>query len=320
MTDSLTLWVLLVQQGRSKNIINPHGKYKLTWDGLISVLIIYSIIVIPVRIAFEPLITPPFAYLEDAILVFFGIDILLNFNTAYVDTETDCEVHNRRAIATHYLKFWFWIDLVSTFPFDLVVEAFTTSGNVSAIRLIRSLRLFRIFKLGRVTKFNETLQNLRINPQIVALVVLILCIFLIAHVFACAWHFIAMYKLNAGGTYTWLTVLGFADDTIYDRYVACLYYVMVTMMTIGYGDIHPVTDDERLFAIATMLTGGVVFGAMISRLASILEKRNPEDKALRQNMVELKSYLVDVSLPTEMRKRVVVGPVCDPYFRSIVII
>jgi hypothetical protein len=116
----------------------------------------------------------------------------------------------------------------------------------------------------------------------------------------------ALYKEHNNGGETWVSVLGFQDTSIYDRYVASLYYIMVTMMTIGYGDIRPVTDNERIFAIATMLTGGVVFGAMISRLASILESRNPEAKALSRNMAELKSYLVGVSLPPDLRKRAIV--------------
>jgi len=125
--------------------------------------------------------------------------------------------------------------------------------------------------------------------------------------FACGWHYMALEKEQTSGGETWVNELGYADKNVYDLYVASLYYVMVTMMTVGYGDIHPVTDNERIYAIATMLTGGVVFGAMISRLALILEKRNPEAKALRQNLTEIKTYLVDVGLPAEMRRKVVVS-------------
>ncbi len=28
----------------------------------------------------------------------------------------------RKEIAINYLKFWFWIDLVSSFPYDLVID------------------------------------------------------------------------------------------------------------------------------------------------------------------------------------------------------
>lgn len=278
------------------------------WDGLVSFLVVYSIITIPMRIAFEPRVTEDAADFDQFILLIFGLDILATFNTSYIDHTTEALVLNREKIAMHYLKGWFWIDALSTFPFGYFANiAASSNKNLSALRAVRALRLFRILKLFRVSKFNETLQNLRINPHVVNLVLLILSIFFIAHVFACVWHFMSLFEVNRGNENTWVNELGYAAGDVYDRYVASLYYVMVTMMTIGYGDIRPASDNERVFAIITMLTGGVVFGAMISRLASILEKRNPEAKALAKNMTELKSFLVDIRLPLETRRRVVVS-------------
>jgi hypothetical protein len=281
------------------------GYLRGIWQAYVTLLVLYSVIVIPLRLAFEPKVTFPFEILENIVLVSFAIDIVVNFNTTYVDPLTEKMVHNRHRIVMNYLKFWFWIDIISTVPFTLVANWFNSS-DVSALRAIRILRLLRIFKLFRVSMLNETMEKFRIDPQMISLLVLLLGIFFVAHLFACGWHFIALQKEHTSGGKTWVSVLGYSDKSIYDLYVASLYYVMVTMMTVGYGDIHPVTDNERIYAIATMLTGGVVFGAMISRLASILEKRNPEAKALRQNMAEFKSYLVGVSLPQDTRQKVVV--------------
>lgn len=270
---------------------------------------------IPVRLAFEPALTPIAVVVEYIIMVIFLLDIIANFNTAYVDPDTETMVQNRGVIALNYLKAWFWVDALSTFPFDLVASSASQSGsNISALRAIRALRLFRIFKLLRISKFHETMENFRMNPHVVNLTVLIVSIFFIAHLFACIWHFIALYQQRQGSVDTWVDVFGFSTSSIYDRYVASLYYVMVTMMTIGFGDIRPVTNNERIFAIGTMLTGGVVFGAMISRLATILEKRNPEAKAMSVHMAEFKSYLVEVGLPINMKKRAVVSNIYDLFY------
>ncbi len=37
--------------------------------------------------------------------------------------------------------------------------------------------------------------------------------------------------------------------------MASLYYIIVTMLTVGYGDIHPTNFLERVYGILTMLTG-----------------------------------------------------------------
>ena len=307
------LFFSLGAQVRSKGLFEANGPWKLVWSAYITILILYSVVIIPVRLGFEPKVAPPFEVLENIVSLSFAVDILVHFNTTYQVPGTEHVVHNRRTIVYHYLQFWFWIDLISTIPFSVVGSWFATA-NVSVLRGIKMLRLLRIVKLFRIHKFDETLQNLRVNQHIISLVVLLLGIFFIAHLFACGWHYMALEKEQTTGGETWVNELGYADKNVYDLYVASLYYVMVTMMTVGFGDIHPVTDNERIYAIATMLTGGVVFGAMISRLALILEKRNPESKALRQNLTEIKTYLVDVGLPAEMRRKVVVSNFFIRYF------
>lgn len=63
--------------------------------------------------------------------------------------------------------------------------------------------------------------------------------------------------------------------------ITAFYYAVVTMSTVGYGDITPRTVDARLFAISVMLLGLAVFatsvtaiaGPMIARLTRRKEKR-----------------------------------------------
>ena len=63
--------------------------------------------------------------------------------------------------------------------------------------------------------------------------------------------------------------------------VTSLYYSVVTMSTVGYGDITPKTVDARLFAVSVMFLGLAVFatsltaiaGPMIARLSAPKEKR-----------------------------------------------
>jgi hypothetical protein len=52
--------------------------------------------------------------------IFFLIDMILLFFTAYVNEELDI-IDTKREIALEYLKGWFIIDFISILPFDMVL-------------------------------------------------------------------------------------------------------------------------------------------------------------------------------------------------------
>ena len=87
----------------------------------------YACISIPFRLAFNVPSVQGWAILEATINIIFIIDILINFNTAFYKKGN--LVTSRKTIALNYLKFWFWLDLVASFPYDWMMLAIT--GNDS---------------------------------------------------------------------------------------------------------------------------------------------------------------------------------------------
>jgi hypothetical protein len=130
----------------------------------------------------------------------------------------------------------------------------------------------------------------------------------LAHLLACLWHGIGVP--NFIHSHTWITEFGFLQAEIGTKYVLSLYYIIVTMLTIGFGEIHPVNSTERLFATLLMFTGGITFGSLINKLATFLNQRNPQAKAFKLHMNELKSYLMDFKFPRELSTRVKVLTKC----------
>ena len=65
----------------------PKNIYKNVWDGFIAVLIMYSILVIPMDLAFDTFSTGTrgdiVSGIEYALNILFVGDIVLSFNTAY---------------------------------------------------------------------------------------------------------------------------------------------------------------------------------------------------------------------------------------------
>jgi hypothetical protein len=59
------------------------------------------------------------------------------------------------------------------------------------------------------------------------------------------------------------------ENSIASYYINSFYFSVVTMSTIGYGDISPITDDEKLFMIFMSLFASMLFGYTINSLATI---------------------------------------------------
>ena len=76
------------------------------------------------------------------------------------------------------------------------------------------------------------------------------------------------------------------------------------MTTVGYGDILAVNDYERLFAIAMMLFGGMVFGFVVGNVTAIIQNFNPVETHYREKMQEIKAYMRSRHIPRLLFQRV----------------
>ncbi len=98
--------------------------------------------------------------------------------------------------------------------------------------------LFRFYDLLRLQE--EIKMRLRLREKLgdyLDLIELIGILFLSTHFVACAWHYIAIYEIEVGDALTWL---GPDPDILtewYNRYIDSVYFSIVTMSTLGYGDI-----------------------------------------------------------------------------------
>ena len=295
-------------------LFGPSGHRKVAWDTVVGAFIFYSIIEVPFRIAFQPTKSLFIGYLDTMVEGLFFLDILITFNTAYVDPVTNFLVADRRLISLKSASFWLWIDSVSTIPFDeilIAVSGLDTAHNLSAVRLSRILRLARLTKLLRLlgsASMKEFLDKYMISPALISVATLLLQIFVIAHIICCFWFFISTPDVTGFNNddakvmmNTWVKSFDFQYSDIKTQYIASLYWAFATMLTVGYGDIHPTNSGERLYALCTMLLGSVVFGAIISKVRVLVESRNLQLKELKVDVAEFKAYLEERRIPNCLR-------------------
>ncbi len=89
-----------------------------------------------------------------------------------------------------------------------------------------------------------------------------------------------------------------------EQYVASLYWSVMTLTTIGYGDIKPVTAVERLFAILAMLLGSAMFAYVVGTMCSVVQGLSETQLHFQSHMDRINEYMTECKLPNSLRTRV----------------
>ncbi|HEY6731292.1 MAG TPA: potassium channel family protein [Solirubrobacterales bacterium] len=66
--------------------------------------------------------------------------------------------------------------------------------------------------------------------------------------------------------------------------IEALYFSVVTLTTVGYGDLHPTTDATQIFTIFYILTGIGVFVALLASIAQQYIAQKAEQPSSRERL------------------------------------
>ena len=88
------------------------------------------------------------------------------------------------------------------------------------------------------------------------------------HIVGCTFAIIAWYS-GQNHMISWINALGIDDEPAATRYIAACYWAVVTISTVGYGDITPTNETEAIVTIFLVFIGVSMYSYIISRLTSI---------------------------------------------------
>lgn len=283
-----------------RDVIHPDSKFKTRWDMFMFALIIYVVIMVPYRLCFGAQAEGGLKWVEMAMDFCFITDCIINFNTAFIDKNKVLHV-SRVDIAKDYLKGWFWIDIPASIPVDFIVEFLISSqgGGTGSLKLIRFLRLFRLFRVVKLAKVNDLFDVLEvqfdINLNALRIVKMFITMLLTGHFLGCMLH--ATWYIEQDPNYDagWL-IDAFPEATVDSedaqyRYLLSLYFAMTTMTTVGYGDILPMTNNERIVIIFVYMIGGCVFGYMLGNITNLMNDLWRVANIFTENVDSLKEYM-----------------------------
>ncbi|NXS01611.1 KCNH1 protein, partial [Oxylabes madagascariensis] len=278
------------------HIILHYCVFKTTWDWIILILTFYTAILVPYNVSFKTKQNNVAWLVVDSIVdVIFLVDILEQFYTVvFVHNAIRCNFYWKKKIDLLHvmllnllLKYLCYCSCRRWGGGSILVIFCSCScyilfgkENELLLTLFSSLKVVRLLRLGRVAR--------KLDHYIeygAAVLVLLVCVFgLAAHWLACIWYSIGDYEVidedtNTIRTESWLYQLGESIGTPYrfnasgfgkweggpskdSVYISSLYFTMTSLTSVGFGNIAPTTDGEKIFAVAMMMIGSLLYATI----------------------------------------------------------
>jgi len=194
-------------------------------------------------------------------VAYFAIDYLLRVFTVRCRYEKDKEMTELKAASKYIFSFMGIVDILSWLPYYLPV--FFPAGTV-AFRMIRIVRIFRLF---RINAYYDSLQVItdvlyEKRQQLISSVVIILILMIGSS--------LCMYSLEHE-----------VQPEVFSNAFSGIWWATSTLLTIGYGDIYPVTTLGKIFGIVISFLGvgmvaiptGIISAGFVNQYSTV-KRRN----------------------------------------------
>ena len=242
-----------------------------------------------------------------------------------------------KKIATNYLESWFVLDFFTSLPIAWFVSVASDGetdqqghhGYMQLPRVVRIVKIARLMKVLRVFKLMRTMsqwedQNTAVPTKVFKLVRLLVTLFVLTHLCACGLMGIANLERaqTDDGNYraqSWICnwadcsldpVPAFGDgrardfDTLLHRYLVAFHWSLMTLTTVGYGDVGTQSRAELTWMILTMLAGACSFGYIIGSMTSLIAHEDEAEAMIRDKITSLNAYMEHRKLPRALVKRI----------------
>lgn len=289
--------------------VRHDAPYRMVWDMLMMILLAFVGISLPYTMGFGQVeALTDFDRVCDAL---FLCDVLLNFRTTYTDRE-ETIVTNGRKMALHYLRTWFMLDFLSSVPWDLVTAGLLPS--LQGMRLLKVGKIAKVFKLLRLGKMIRSLAGSELleavedqfSPKFSQTMGRVLNLIVVTSV-TCHWLACFLAICDAGSLDSYLQNKNGTSDTpaTDQRYLAALYWSVTTLTTVGYGDIIPSTDSERMYAMLAMIIGSAFYGYIIGCITSVITDADIDKRTFNERMEVVQAWLdFHERMPAILRRRI----------------
>jgi CRP-like cAMP-binding protein len=284
------------------DVISHTSHFLHIWDQIMAILILYTLIIVPLEIAFDPMSESTSLLLDLLVTFGFFCNIVIQFRVTV--EKTHHIVSDSAGIAKHYMKKWFWLDLVATIPFDLITRKwFGAEGN--ALDLARMLRLFRLVRLLDGNQFSLAY----FSDNAFRLIKMLSYAVAIAHWLGCAWYYLSESEGFAPEQFQpalgrgILATVDLADESLSYRYLISLHWGLWGMLSMG-SELRPDSAWQAWLCIATICCGVAVFAAILGNIEVLLQQSAAGSLRFREHIQSLQDFFRHNDIPRSLQDAV----------------
>lgn len=161
-------------------------------------------------------------------------------------------------------SFYGLIDLIAILPFYLALVLPALAGTGLDLRMLRMIRLLRLFRAFKVVRYSKAIRLFAAAFQIAKaeLVLFFITACMLLYIAAAGIHFFESE----------------AQPQAFSSWFSSLWWAVVTLTTVGYGDVYPITLGGRIFTFFLLLIGIGTIAVPSGIIASALGKARAQQE------------------------------------------
>ena len=142
---------------------------------------------------------------------------------------------------------------------------------ISILILVKPFKIFKIIDKRKNKALEDFFLYLSENfylEQLAIFLIYFLIFFLFLHLFICLHLYFSLQSYPS-----WITHTNSINESLIQKYVASLYFMITTMTTVGYGDIICISFIERIYHIILLFLGTLLYTFLVSKISNIWQMK-----------------------------------------------
>jgi len=230
--------------------------------------------------------------------IFFVFDILqLIDNFAIIKTpfiHKGIMISDKWEIIQNYGLCSFILHVIATIPLGwigIIKGNPVLYGILSINRLLRLHQAWRSYRMINDSNL-YTGSISRLFPHLILF-------FFMVHCFACGFYITGRIT---GINESWISEFVIQGYTRFQLYITSIYFVLTTVFTIGFGDLHPVSTVERILGTFMMISGVIFESSIIANMVATID--DPQSNIFLAQYMSALQYMKLKGIPSVYRAHI----------------